>query len=333
MGTEYPNAIDYWVDRARVFAVQNSRSAIVLHCTGGVAHQTAQQLGDYFRTNEFSTSSHFGIDRSGVVAQYVRLADGAAANCCVEAGYDPFWDRFLGANLNPHTISIECVNDISNSLPLTEPQKAALFKLVAWLCERYELGPDRIKTHQSIAPGSRARCPGPAFPLAELIEFIKSGGATMGVPTGWTDDGTTLTAPNGYRFILGFRQHVLSHNWDTQNVPLENEHSANPVERYYQSTKGVIQTCRFCRLAWTPERGVYVMGIGNELLGAEAKIAEQAGTIATLKQDIEALKSAPGRIAPATIAAIRSNVATLELSLKNGMAIVGEIDEALKGQG
>jgi N-acetylmuramoyl-L-alanine amidase len=176
---EYPEAIDYYVDRSRVFVGRNSHSAIVLHGTGGAATQTAQQLGDYFRTSSGWTSSHFGIDRAGVVAQYVQLADGAAANCCPEFDHDPFWNQFGGDNLNIHTISIECVNDASNSLPLTEPQKQSLFKLVAWLCDKYGLGASQVKTHQSIAPGSRARCPGSAYPLNELIAFLNSGGNTM----------------------------------------------------------------------------------------------------------------------------------------------------------
>jgi N-acetyl-anhydromuramyl-L-alanine amidase AmpD len=177
MGTEYPDAIDYYVDPSRVFVGQNSHSAIVVHGTGGNAAQTAQQLGDYFRTTSDETSSHFGIDRAGVICQYVHLGDGAAANCCLESGHDAFWDQFNGDNLNIHTISIEHVNDSANSLPLTPAQQEASFKLVAWLCSRYGLTFDQVKTHQSIAPSSRARCPGAAYPLDELNTFLQ--GAPM----------------------------------------------------------------------------------------------------------------------------------------------------------
>jgi N-acetyl-anhydromuramyl-L-alanine amidase AmpD len=172
---EYPDAISYYVDSSRVFVGQNSHRAIVVHGTGGAAHQTAQQLGDYFRTNSSGVSSHFGIDRAGVICQYVSLTDGAAANCCLESGYDPFWDQFGGQNLNCHTISIEHVNDSTNSLSLTSAQQDASFKLIAWLCERYNLGVDRIKTHQSIAPSSRARCPGAAFPMNALKAYLSGG--------------------------------------------------------------------------------------------------------------------------------------------------------------
>lgn len=173
MGKEYTDAIDYRVDSSRVFAGNNSHSAIVLHGTGGSATQTAQQLGDYFRTNTGWTSSHFGIDRAGIVCQYVSLADGACANCCLEAGHDPFWDQFDGDNLNLHTISIEHTNDNANSLALTPAQQDASFKLVAWLCKKYNLTVDQIKTHASIAPSSRARCPGAQYPLAALKTYLQ----------------------------------------------------------------------------------------------------------------------------------------------------------------
>src|SRR5579864_7518938 len=146
---EYPDAIAYYVDSSRVFVGQNSHSAIVVHGTGGVATQTAQQLGDYFRTTPDETSSHFGIDRAGVICQYVHLGDGAAANCCLESGHDTFWDQFGADNLNIHTISIEHVNDSANSLPLTQAQQDASFKLVAWLCNQYGLTSDKVKTHAS----------------------------------------------------------------------------------------------------------------------------------------------------------------------------------------
>jgi hypothetical protein len=177
METRYSEAIDYFVDSSRVFAGQNSHSAIVLHATAGPATWSAQQLGDYFRTTSAETSSHFGIDRAGVVCQYVSLADGAAANCCVEPGHDTFWDQFGGDNLNLHTISIEHVNDDVNGLALSPAQQAASFKLVTWLCQQYGLGPDQIKTHASIDPANRAHCPGPAFPLDELKSFISNGGS------------------------------------------------------------------------------------------------------------------------------------------------------------
>jgi len=177
---DYPDAIDYFVDESRVFINRNSHSAIVLHGTGGNnPNQTAEQLGDFFRTTPARTSVHYGIDRMGTIAQYVLEQHGAAGNCCIEEGHDPFWDQFGGDNLNIHTLSIEHENDENNSLPLTDAQKQASFKLIAYLSQKYAIAPDHIKSHASIAPQSRSRCPGNAYPFNELLSFLGSGGDEM----------------------------------------------------------------------------------------------------------------------------------------------------------
>ena len=99
------------------------------------------------------------------------------------------------------------------------------------------------------------------------------GGLMSGVPQGWSDDGTTLVAPSGHKVVSGFREYVISHSWDPNNVPLEEEHGRTPVESYYPSEGGSVQTFNYARLCWTPKRGVYVEGIGNELLGCERELA------------------------------------------------------------
>jgi hypothetical protein len=225
--SDYPDAIDYYVDRSRVFQGNNSCSAIVVHGTGGSAEQTVEQLGDWFRTNASQVSSHFGIGRDGRVAQYVRLWDGAAANCCPEPGHDPFWDQFGGDNLNVHTISIECINDQANSLPLAEPQKLALFGLVKWLCQRYSLGPEQVKSHSSIAPLSRARCPGVAFPFDELQAFLKGEsmqhyGPGVGDFDHWFIDGGSLwqCKQNGHALRGALKDFFAGLSIDGKTLPL-----------------------------------------------------------------------------------------------------------------
>ena len=170
---DYPGAIDYFVDESRVFPGQNDHKAIVLHGTGSPDPlPTAQQLGDYFRTTPLETSTTYGIDRIGTIAQYVREFDGAGGNGYLDAGHDPFWNQYSD-NPNWHSISIEHVNDSSNSLPLTNEQKAASFKLIAYLCKKYSIPPESIKSHASLQPLQRANCPGPAFPWDELFSYLK----------------------------------------------------------------------------------------------------------------------------------------------------------------
>lgn len=303
---DYPGAIDYFVDDSRVFVDQNSCETLVLHGTGGNAAQTAQQLGDWFRSDPNMASSHYGIDRSGVIAQYVREKDGAAANCCVDPGYDPFWQPFLSTygNLNKCSISIECVNDGTNSLALTDPQKESLFNLVAYLVQKYHIPLDHIKTHASIAPLNRARCPGPAYPLDELIRNLPAGGniSMSTIPQGWADDGQTLTAPNGHKVALGFRNWILQNGIDKLGQPLEEEHGANPVEEYWSQTPpdGTRQLFNFGELGYTKARGAYLVGIGNELRGARADrdkaradLKAAQAQIVQLQQQLAAVKSSP----------------------------------------
>jgi hypothetical protein len=265
---------------------QNSHSVIVLHGTGGVATQTVEELGDWFRSDPNETSSHFGVGRDGRIAQYVRLSDGAAANCCVESGYDPYWQLFDGDNLNHHTISIEHVNDMTNSLPLTPAQQDASFKLVAWLCNQYGLTFNQVKTHASIAPLSRAHCPG-NYPLDALKAYL-SGGNMSTVPQGWHDDGTTLTAPNGHKVVRGFRDFVLANNWDPANVPQGEEYGANPAQLHRTDLgSGTRQVFLHDVLWWTPVQGVIREQLwGIEMNAAYALVTAQEGQIATLQAKI-----------------------------------------------
>lgn len=117
-----------------------------------------------------------------------------------------------------------------------------------------------------------------------LLGIYNAGGPfPVGIPNGWTDDGTTLKAPNGIGIVRGFRNYVLSHGWDPNNYPLEIERAASPVERSNPSLgAGSVQTFRYDRLAWTSKMGVYMSWIGQELLYDEAHLQTGAGPIRAL---------------------------------------------------
>ena len=85
-----------------------------------------------------------------------------------------------------------------------------------------------------------------------------SGAVTVaGVPSGWHDDGTKLTAPNGVQVVLGFREHVLAGKWNPANVPLEAEYHADPVLLHNKQVgAGQRQIFRDCMLWWTDAKGV-----------------------------------------------------------------------------
>jgi hypothetical protein len=112
------------------------------------------------------------------------------------------------------------------------------------------------------------------------------GGIPVGVPSGWKDDGTTLTAPNGVPVVMGFRNAVLNSNWDATNVPLAPEFGANPVILHNPSVGGgTVQLFVRSMLWWTQAKGV----VNEPELGAEIAAAYQH--IAALNSQMSSLQS------------------------------------------
>ena len=112
-----------------------------------------------------------------------------------------------------------------------------------------------------------------------------------GGPTGWHDDGTTLTAPNQKVVVKGFRQYVLDHGWDPANLPLENEHEQTPLEVSNPALGGGSQQAfRWKVLEWTPARGVTEMWVGQELLGLRQQLGGLNQQVQSLQQQLASLK-------------------------------------------
>lgn len=115
------------------------------------------------------------------------------------------------------------------------------------------------------------------------------GGETMGIPQGWKDDGATLTAPNGHRVVLGFRDYILTHPWDAVNMPLQEEEGRNPLEESTPSLGGGTQQIfNWTTLEWTPSRGVFVAWTGPELLKLRADNAALTAQVAKLQAQLAA---------------------------------------------
>lgn len=284
---EFPGSIDYFVDPSRTFIGQNSQTAIVCHGTGGSANQTAQQLGDFFRTTPAMTSVHYGIDRAGVICQYVPESAGAGGNGILDPGHDPFWDQFGGDNPNIHTLSFETINDGTNSLPLTDPQKQTVFKLIKYWVDKYDIPLSNIKGHFTLQPVERHNCPGQQFPWDELFNYLKGDTMDSVLNHGWTDDGTTLKAPNGIPVVQGFRDTVLNSNWDANNWPLEDESHQTILEQSNPSLgDGQAQTFRWTRLEYTPKTGTIEGWLGQELLWYQKQYPQLLAKIADLQQQL-----------------------------------------------
>ena len=270
MNTDYSSAIPMFVDEARTFIGAQPSSAIVIHKTAGF--ETIEELGNYFANTSLETSSHYGVGLDGRVAQFVSENDGAGGNCCLEDGHDQFWDQFTG-NLNQYTISIEHIDPSdSNSTTPTNEQLSASFRLVLDICRRKRIPPESIKTHASIDPKSRARCPG-NYPFQQLVDYVRN---SMVLPkslsdAGWTDDGETLLSPDEkFPIRLGMRNFVLDpkNKWNPNDWVISNETWSGVVEESNPSIgSGSYQLFLYSRLCYRKDKNVvYKAYIGKELL-------------------------------------------------------------------
>ena len=180
MSVDYPGAIDMtitdpaWIFTDALTSIPATDLTIVLHKTACGQTCTATDIANSFKNDTVHHKSvHFIVGRDGSVIQVVLLKDGAGGNCCLENGHDPYWDRLQTTynNLNTCTISIEHEDwTTDNSQTMTQEQIVASLALVTWLVRRYKLNPaSQIKGHYTLDAISRARCPGPTYPLAQLI--------------------------------------------------------------------------------------------------------------------------------------------------------------------
>lgn len=297
---DYPGAIPMWVPTSDLFTT-NTHAAIVIHKTA--SGNTAQDIAQYFINNSPGPSVHYIVGLDGAIVQCAPENMGAGGNCCLEAGHDPFWDQFGGVNLNTVTLSIEHVDPASdNSTACPPAQIDASFKLVAYLCQKYGIPVDHIKTHSSLDPISRARCPG-NYPFADLIAYVRGGTTSMPVPQGWTDQNNTLTAPNGVPIVYGFRQHILDANsWDSGNQPQEPEYHTDQVLLHNTSVgAGQRQVFRDNFLWYTPSAGVVQEPyMGLELDTAYQLIASQQGEIANLQTQLAQVSTPPPAVVDTT---------------------------------
>lgn len=282
--TDYQGAI--WSPNKNFFPNTGKKSFVILHGTAGGS--SAQNIASYFKGTQGTNSpvsSHYIVGQDGTVIQTVAEKDGAYGNGVVN---NPNWT----GNPNYYTISIEHVkSSTDNSDALTPAQQAASFALIKDICTRNGIGmhdaddTTGITGHFAIDPVNRARCPG-NYPWDELWNYL-NGGNMSNIPTGWKDDGTTLTAPNGIPVVQGFRDHVLNSNWDAANWPLEPEQHQLILEQSNTSLgAGQAQTFRWTRLEYTPKTGIFEGWTGQELLWYEKQYIALLNKIADLQQQL-----------------------------------------------
>ena len=110
-----------------------------------------------------------------------------------------------------------------------------------------------------------------------------------GIPDGWTDDGTILTARNGIQINTGFRSFIMSQPWwYGENIPLAPEHEADPVSIATPDITGTRIDFVYCSLIWRRVQNVVVFAD----LNAEAAILIKQISTSTGDAKAEAAKVA-----------------------------------------
>ncbi len=106
--TDYPGALDFiitdpaWVFTDALANIPSGDLTIVNHKTASGGYQTATQIAQFFQNDTANhKSAHFVVGRDGSVLQVVRLKDGAGANCCVQPGYNSYWNPLLAIVCSP----------------------------------------------------------------------------------------------------------------------------------------------------------------------------------------------------------------------------------------
>jgi hypothetical protein len=194
----------------------------------------------------------------------------------------------------------------SSSYVETNLQYTPLNRYTLWLAN-WQFTPDERPpvpapwtAYEFVQYTDRATIPG--IPGTVDANIFLGGNTLMNnVPPGYTDDGITMTCTNtGHKVVLGFRDYLLQQgqNWQGGDA-LEDEQGVDPVEDYYSQSPsgGSRQLFNYCELAWTSTRGVYVVGIGNELFGCRADRDKAWSDLADTRSQIAILQQNGGEIA------------------------------------
>lgn len=149
----------------------------------------------------------------------------------------------------------------------------------------------------------------------------------MGVPQNWTDDGTTLTAPNGQAVTKGERDFILNYpgGWHSWNVPIEAGVDGVLVEESNPSLGyGYRHLYEDSQIEWTQQRGGFFEGWVGQELQAVRKSRDAAVTqVKALQTQVQALQ--------AQIAAQQSGIpAALQTAINTADADMQQLDALIK---
>jgi hypothetical protein len=125
------------------------------------------------------------------------------------------------------------------------------------------------------------------------------------IPSGWSDDGQTLTAHNKMTVVKGFRNEVLAGGWDADDWPLAVEYTSDSIEPGNPSIgAGSRQDFRKGSLGWTESKGVYRIWVRQDLQAYARMLADARAQIAALQGELQ-----QGEKAEAAVRALKDALA------------------------
>lgn len=151
-----------------------------------------------------------------------------------------------------------------------------------------------------------------------LVLEPNAAGEVALIPTGWKDDGVTLTAPNGVPVVKGFRDEFMKDAglFSVLGEPLGAEYGAASIEPGNPAIgAGTRQDFQMGSLGWTQAKGVYRVWIGQDFRALAAEVAQlkQPGGPSIPPELQGILAEAANALAP--FAHLASDVASLQKKL------------------
>lgn len=198
--TDYAGAT--WIPSPHFWADANRPRYVIVHGTASGLSYPPEATARDFQTNVPPTSTHYIVGTEGQVIQCVAEKDAAWGNGVISHGARAWWT----GNPNEYTVSIEHVQNATNTATLTDKQRAASFALIASICARHNI-PRRdadasggVTGHFSIDPVNRSQCPG-KYPWTDLWSYLMSSAA----------------APSSGAYVLGDQPEPSPFPWLTMN--------------------------------------------------------------------------------------------------------------------
>lgn len=155
-----------------------------------------------------------------------------------------------------------------------------------------------------------------------LVGEYELGGVMTTVPSGWSDNGTTLSAPGGAASVgTGFRTYILEHAWEADDVPIGPETDVAEVEIANDTHgAGTVQYFRYSALIWSrSEDQIYRSWVGREAMVMRGQIATLQQQMASVQANLQAAQQQRDALS-AQLASAQQQVTQLQQQLASAQA-------------